>query len=162
MPMQPNMSQVSHVINPPSVPVCHVLIVLRKSSSFNYKIALVKCIFESTKTTLNPTYTCTHTHPQGQLHMWVDIFPNDGNIPAPVDISPRKPVKYVLRIIVWNTKDVILDDDSIVTGEAMSDIYVKGSACVCTFVCMYLNEPPPKSGSTLSANSLNRFQPSWV
>ena len=42
-----------------------------------------------------------------------------------VDISPRKPEKYVLRIVVWNTKDVILDEVSVVTGEAMSDIYVK-------------------------------------
>ena len=64
-------------------------------------------------------------HTQGQLHMWVDIFPNDGNVPPPIDISPRKPEKYVLRIVVWNTKDVILDEVSIVTGEAMSDIYVK-------------------------------------
>ena len=68
--------------------------------------------------------------------MWVDIFPNDGNIPDPIDISPRKPEKYVLRIVVWNTKDVVLDEESIISGEAMSDIYVKGSVCVC--VCVYL------------------------
>ena len=58
--------------------------------------------------------------------MWVDMFRRDGNIPPPVDISPRKPQKYVLRIVVWNLKDVFLDDVSKVTGEAMSDIYVKG------------------------------------
>ena len=63
-------------------------------------------------------------HTQGQLHMWVDIFPNDGTVPPPVYISPRKPEKYVLRIVVWNTKDVYLQETSI-TGEAMSDIYVK-------------------------------------
>ena len=56
--------------------------------------------------------------------MWVDIFPNDGTVPPPVDISPRKSEKYVLRIVVWNTKDVYLQETSI-TGEAMSDIYVK-------------------------------------
>lgn len=33
--------------------------------------------------------------------------------------------RYELRIIVWNTSDVILDETSI-TGEKMSDIYVKG------------------------------------
>lgn len=63
---------------------------------------------------------------QGQLHMWVDIFRKDFNIPDPVGISPRKPQKYVLRIVVWNTKDVILDEVSVATGEAMSDIYIKG------------------------------------
>uniref|UniRef100_A0A8B9KLI0 Myoferlin n=1 Tax=Astyanax mexicanus TaxID=7994 RepID=A0A8B9KLI0_ASTMX len=34
-------------------------------------------------------------------------------------------MKYVLRVIVWNTTNVILDETSI-TGERMSDIYVKG------------------------------------
>lgn len=59
--------------------------------------------------------------------MWVDIFPKTGaNIPPPIDISPRKPEKYYLRIVVWNTKDVLLDEVSVATGEAMSDIYVKG------------------------------------
>lgn len=33
---------------------------------------------------------------------------------------------YELRVIVWNTEDVKLDETSIVTGEDMSDIYVKG------------------------------------
>ena len=32
----------------------------------------------------------------------------------------------MLRIVVWNTKDVVLDEVSVATGEAMSDIYVKG------------------------------------
>ena len=76
---------------------------------------------------MQPLYTQSPYPPytQGQLHMWVDIFPNDGTVPPPIDISPRKPEKYVLRIVVWNTKDVILDEVSVVTGEAMSDIYVK-------------------------------------
>lgn len=33
--------------------------------------------------------------------------------------------RFFLRCIIWNTKDVILDDLSL-TGEKMSDIYVKG------------------------------------
>lgn len=35
--------------------------------------------------------------------------------------------RFYLRCIVWNAKDVILDDLSI-TGEKMSDIYVRGWA----------------------------------
>lgn len=30
-----------------------------------------------------------------------------------------------LRVIIWNTTDVVLEEESI-TGEKMSDIYVKG------------------------------------
>ena len=63
---------------------------------------------------------------QGQLHMWIDMFNKNDPIPPPIDVSPRKPEKYFLRIVVWNTKDVVLDEVSVATGEAMSDIYVKG------------------------------------
>uniref|UniRef100_A0AAV2K3P4 C2 domain-containing protein n=2 Tax=Knipowitschia caucasica TaxID=637954 RepID=A0AAV2K3P4_KNICA len=64
---------------------------------------------------------------QGQLKMWVDMFPMDMPHPGPsVDISPRKPKPYDLRIIVWNTEDVVLEDTNIITGQSSSDIYVKG------------------------------------
>ncbi|XP_046585626.1 otoferlin-like isoform X5 [Haliotis rubra] len=64
---------------------------------------------------------------QGKIEMWVDMFPMDMPCPAaPVDISPRKPKSYELRCIIWNTDDVVLEDDAFFTGEKMSDIYVKG------------------------------------
>lgn len=89
---------------------------------------------------------------QGQVQMWVDIFPMDLPHPGPsVDISPRKPkgwevslcptlqinqktptnssmwmFRYELRVIIWNTEDVILEDSNFLTGQKSSDIYVKG------------------------------------
>lgn len=34
--------------------------------------------------------------------------------------------RYELRIIIWNTEDVILEDSSFLTGQQSSDIYIKG------------------------------------
>ncbi|KAK3542372.1 hypothetical protein QTP86_025854 [Hemibagrus guttatus] len=63
---------------------------------------------------------------QGRIEMWVDMFPMDGPAPGPaLDISPRKPKKYELRVIIWNTDEVILEDDDYFTGEKSSDIFVR-------------------------------------
>ncbi|XP_068598130.1 fer-1-like protein 4 [Brachionichthys hirsutus] len=64
--------------------------------------------------------------PQGYVHMWLDMFPTDVHAPPPVDIKPRLPEQYELRVIIWNTDDVYLDDVNPFTGEPSSDIYVKG------------------------------------
>ncbi|KAJ8025764.1 Dysferlin [Holothuria leucospilota] len=63
---------------------------------------------------------------QGKLQMWVDIFPLYMGAPSiPVNITPRLAKRFVLRCIIWNCQDVVLDETSLL-GEKMSDIYVKG------------------------------------
>ncbi|XP_061418483.1 otoferlin isoform X4 [Lethenteron reissneri] len=63
---------------------------------------------------------------QGRIEMWVDMFPADVPRPGPpIDIAPRKPKSLEMRVIIWNTDDVILEDDSLLTGEKSSDIFVR-------------------------------------
>ncbi|MBN3298130.1 OTOF protein, partial [Amia calva] len=63
---------------------------------------------------------------QGYVHMWIDMFPVDVPAPPPVNIKPRLPISYELRVIIWNADDVVLDDVNPFTGELSSDIYIKG------------------------------------
>lgn len=60
---------------------------------------------------------------QGKLQLWVELHDVD-NPPAPIDIFPEAAARFELRLIVWNTADVILNEANIF-GKNMSDIYVK-------------------------------------
>ncbi|CAF1117580.1 unnamed protein product [Adineta ricciae] len=63
---------------------------------------------------------------QGKVEMWLDFFPMSRQPSGtPVDITPPKPTSYQLRLTIWNTTDVELNDENFVTGEKTSDIYVK-------------------------------------
>lgn len=63
---------------------------------------------------------------QGKLQMWIDIFPiGDTPMPHQVNIKTRAPVSYELRVIIWNTDQVVLNEDDFF-GDRKSDIYVKG------------------------------------
>ena len=64
---------------------------------------------------------------QGKIELWVDMFPMDMPLPGlPVEVAPRKPSSFELRVIIWNTDEVVLEDDAFFSGDKMSDIYVKG------------------------------------
>lgn len=61
---------------------------------------------------------------QGKLQMWLDIH-SMATQPGPAfSITCRQPKNYQLRIIIWNTFDVILEEENFL-GEKMSDIYLK-------------------------------------
>ena len=65
--------------------------------------------------------------PQGRLQMWVDMYPKSEHAspPFPVDISPRRPESFELRVTILNTSKVRLNDSGMFSSEKSSDIYVK-------------------------------------
>lgn len=47
--------------------------------------------------------------------------------------------RFELRVIVWNTDEVVLEDDDIFTGEKSSDIFVRGYGIFFTeIICSYV------------------------
>ena len=65
-------------------------------------------------------------HRTGQVRNVVDFFPmSRPTSSALMDITPPKPVSYQLRLTIWNTSDVELNDENMITGEKTSDINVK-------------------------------------
>uniref|UniRef100_A0A182YBU5 C2 domain-containing protein n=1 Tax=Anopheles stephensi TaxID=30069 RepID=A0A182YBU5_ANOST len=61
---------------------------------------------------------------QGKVQLWIELYRPDEPHPLPLDITPQPPKPHELRLIVWNTADVMLNERNIF-GTEMSDIYVK-------------------------------------
>uniref|UniRef100_A0A7E4VFY6 C2 domain-containing protein n=1 Tax=Panagrellus redivivus TaxID=6233 RepID=A0A7E4VFY6_PANRE len=60
----------------------------------------------------------------GRIECFVDIFPKVlGSIPPPIDISPRKPDNYQLRIVIWRVRNVIFKKRSFLAPSG--DLYVR-------------------------------------
>ncbi|UJR24822.1 hypothetical protein I4U23_006197 [Adineta vaga] len=92
------------------------------ATKINLKCALVSEHIEC-RSLFDPDYPDVE---QGKLEMWLDFFPMSRQPSgAPVDITPPKPTSFQLRLTIWNTTDVELNDENFVTGEKTSDIYVK-------------------------------------
>lgn len=62
---------------------------------------------------------------QGQLQLFIDMFPKGPELKESVVIDPRKPRHYELRCVVWDCKEVKLVDMAL-GNEPMADVYVKG------------------------------------
>ena len=73
----------------------------------------------------------------GSLEMFVDLFPRDiGAIPPPIEIEPRTPLEYQMRVVIWNVRNAISKKRSFGSpvcclnfGESLclkaADLYVK-------------------------------------
>jgi hypothetical protein len=58
---------------------------------------------------------------QGSILMWLEIH-NPSGMPEALDITPRPPVEFEARLIIWQTKDVESYDI-----EDTSDLYIRAS-----------------------------------
>lgn len=60
---------------------------------------------------------------QGKVQLWIELHEVE-DLPPAIDITPEPAKRFELRVIVWNTADVVLNESN-VFGKNMSDIYVK-------------------------------------
>ncbi|KAK9499376.1 hypothetical protein O3M35_002424 [Rhynocoris fuscipes] len=92
------------------------------------KLPIIGCSFVKehveTRSLYDPKYPGVE---QGKIEMWLDILLNEPGVPLPpmVDISPRIPEPYELRVIVWSTSKVVMKDKSVTHGKMNTDIYIK-------------------------------------
>uniref|UniRef100_A0AAY5F3J1 C2 domain-containing protein n=1 Tax=Electrophorus electricus TaxID=8005 RepID=A0AAY5F3J1_ELEEL len=134
----------------------HILTGLKKPTEEHLALAVlnhwegipkVGCKLVPEHVETRPLWNCQRS---GRVEIWVDMFPKNQPAPGPPvhtkscfccccclfcccnGISTEYIQKYMtsfkfeLRVIVWNTDEVILEDDDIFTGEKSSDIFVRG------------------------------------
>ncbi|VBB28074.1 unnamed protein product, partial [Acanthocheilonema viteae] len=72
-----------------------------------------------------PLYSAINADSEcGRLEMFVDLFPHVvGPIPPPLNISPRRPHAFQLRVAAWSVRNVILTKRTM--GKPAADIYLK-------------------------------------
>ncbi|VDO54255.1 unnamed protein product, partial [Onchocerca flexuosa] len=105
------------------VPLNHAEIILGRPLQRIALYILIKALPEHVETrplysVINPDSEC------GKLEMFVDLFPHSlGSIPPPLNISPRRPYKFQLRVAVWSVRNVILTKRTM--GRPAADIYLK-------------------------------------
>lgn len=76
-----------------------------------------------------PTWPRPMLTPSPQNSPWLPAPSTSKTLgqPAAPDCKPASPLpRYELRVIVWNTDEVVLEDDDFFTGEKSSDIFVRG------------------------------------
>lgn len=59
----------------------------------------------------------------GKLQLWVELH-DKRDLPLSIDITPEPPQNLEIRLIIWSTAEVILNEKKI-CGKQKSDIYVK-------------------------------------
>ena len=64
-------------------------------------------------------YMKSSRQPQGYIRMWLEIHPADSR-PEPIDITPKPPVEFEARLIVWKSEGVPTK-----AIEGVSDLYVR-------------------------------------
>lgn len=69
----------------------------------------------------------TSSNPQGQLRLWVDILtPEEARANPPEHIGPPTPIEYEMRVIIWDTKNVKVQDDGGTRGDILVAAFPEG------------------------------------
>eukprot|EP00743_Colponemidia_sp_Colp-15_P011268 GILK01012542.1.p1 GENE.GILK01012542.1~~GILK01012542.1.p1 ORF type:complete len:1447 (-),score=299.86 GILK01012542.1:238-4578(-) len=75
-----------------------------------------------------PLFCPTSKNPQGKLELWVDIMPEAEARRVPMlNITPPPPEPWELRVIVWQTKDVVPKDTITDQNDLFMRCWMEGS-----------------------------------